>query len=64
MATQEEIDGIRHLIESARPLSWESEEIYAIIGEESASYFAGQKSADETAKIIQSRVQIYVSENS
>ena len=63
-ATQEEIDGVRHLIEIARPLSRESEEIYAIIGEEAAPYFAGQKSAEEVAKIIQSRVQIYVSENS
>ena len=63
-ATQEEIDGVRHLIEIARPLSRESEEIYSIIGEEAAPYFAGQKSAEEVAKIIQSRVRIYVSENS
>lgn len=63
-ATQEEIEGIRHLIEIARPLSQESEEIYAIIGEEAAPFFAGQKSAEEVAKIIQSRVKIYVSENS
>ena len=63
-ATPEEIDGVRHLIEIARPLSRESEEIYAIIGEEAAPYFVGQKSAEEVAKIIQSRVQIYVSENS
>ena len=62
-ATQEEINGIRHLIEIARPLSRESEEIYAIIGEEAAPYFAGQKSAEEVANIIQSRVRIYVSEN-
>lgn len=63
-AGQEEIDGIRALIEIARPLSQESDEIYTIIGEEAAPYFAGQKSAEEAAKIIQSRVQIYVSENS
>lgn len=63
-ASQKEIDGIRALIEIARPLSQESDEIYEIIGEEAAPYFAGQKSAEETAKIIQSRVQIYVSENS
>ena len=62
-ATQKEIEGIRELIEIARPLSQESEEIYAIIGEEAAPYFAGQKSAQEIAQIIQSRVQIYVSEN-
>ena len=48
----------------ARPLSKESEEIYSIISEEAAPYFAGQKSAEEVAKIIQSRIQIYVSENS
>ena len=62
-AGKEEIEGIRQLIEIARPLSRESEEIYSIIGEEAAPYFAGQKSAAEAAKIIQSRLQIYVSEN-
>ena len=62
-AGEEEIEGIRQLIEIARPLSRESEEIYSIIGEEAAPYFAGQKSAAEVAKIIQSRIQIYVSEN-
>ena len=60
---EKEIEGIRQLIEIARPLSRESEEIYSIIGEEAAPYFAGQKSAAEVAKIIQSRIQIYVSEN-
>jgi len=52
------------LIDIARPLSRESEEIYSIISEEAAPYFAGQKSAGEVAKMIQSRIQIYVSENS
>lgn len=63
-ASREEIDGIRALIEIARPLSQESDEIFAIITEEAGPYFAGQKSAEETAKIIQSRVQIFVSETS
>lgn len=62
-ATEDEIDGIRSMIEIARPLSQESDEIYAIISEEAAPYFAGQKSAEEVAKIIQSRISIYVSEN-
>lgn len=62
-AGEEEIEGIKQLIEIARPLSQESEEIYNIIGEEAAPYFAGQKSAEEVAKIIQSRIKIYVSEN-
>jgi ABC-type glycerol-3-phosphate transport system substrate-binding protein len=38
-------------------------EIINIIVEESAIYFAGEKSLEETCKIIQSRVFLYVSEN-
>ena len=34
-----------------------------IIKEESAAYFAGQKSAEEVSDIIQSRVQVYLKEN-
>ncbi len=34
-----------------------------IIAEEAAPYFAGQKTAEQAADIIQSRVQIYVNEN-
>ena len=35
-----------------------------IIAEEAAAYFAGQKSAEDAAGVIQSRVQIYINENS
>ena len=35
-----------------------------IISEECAAYFSGQRSAEETARIIQSRMSIYVSEQS
>ena len=35
-----------------------------IIAEESAAFFAGQKSAEDVAGVIQSRVQIYINENS
>lgn len=35
-----------------------------IIVEESAAYFEGQKSAEDVASVIQSRVQIYINENS
>jgi hypothetical protein len=41
-----------------------SMEILSIISEESQGYFEGQKSVSEVADVIQSRVQIYVSENS
>ena len=35
-----------------------------IIVEEAAAFFEGQKSADDVAGVIQSRVQIYINENS
>lgn len=35
-----------------------------IIAEESAAFFEGQKSAEDVAGVIQSRIQIYINENS
>lgn len=64
-ATKEEIDGLRELIESARPMTTATDSvIMGIISEESAAFFAGQKTAEQVAEIIQSRVSIYVSEQS
>lgn len=37
--------------------------ICEMILEETNAYFAGDKTADETAKVLQSRVGIYVSEH-
>jgi len=34
-----------------------------IITEETSAYFEGQKTAEETADIIQNRIQVYVNEN-
>ena len=34
-----------------------------IINEEAAAFFENQKSAEDVARVIQSRVQIYVHEN-
>ena len=62
-ATQEEIDEIRFLIDNARLASNNSEEIFSMISEEADAYFAGQKSPQDVAKIIQSRVELYVKEN-
>lgn len=62
--TQEEVDTVLALMEVARPVSDANTEIMNIINEEAAAYFKGQKSADEVADIIQSRVQMFVSENS
>ena len=35
-----------------------------IVAEETAAFFEGQKSAEDVAGVIQSRVQIYINENS
>ncbi len=64
--TQDEVDMVLDLIEKARPISNNGgdSQIQNIITEEAAAYFQGQKSVDEVVGIIQSRINIYVSENS
>lgn len=63
-ATQEEIDQVRALLESAEKISGNvDEQLTNIITEESAAFFKGQKSAADTANVIQNRIQIYVNEN-
>ena len=61
-ATEEEVNCVKELIESARPLSATDDRIMAIIQEEAEPFFQGQKSVEEVADIIQSRVQIYLDE--
>lgn len=64
-ATQEEIENVREVLENAGGRSTSAdEELMQIISEETEAYFKGQKSAKETADIIQNRAKIYVSENS
>ncbi len=63
-AKQEDIDAVKEIIASAQRTHSEiGEELTNIINEEAAAFFKGQKSAKETAEIIQNRVQIYVNEN-
>lgn len=63
-ATQEEVDAIKELIAAAKPYDMNDEEIFAIVNEEVTPFFKGQKSAQDVAKVIQSRVSIFISENS
>lgn len=63
-ATQDEIDGLKELIDSATLSISAPMDVLTIISEESQAYFEEQKTVDEVADIIQSRLQIYVSENS
>jgi hypothetical protein len=53
-----------HLIENAsQKRIWDSQ-IESIVQEEVTAFFTGDKSAEETAKIIQNRVSIYLAEQS
>lgn len=60
--TQEEIALTIALMEDARPESAVDDTVLGIIREEAEAFFAGQKSADEVARIIQNRVLLYVEE--
>ncbi|RKM57056.1 extracellular solute-binding protein [Butyrivibrio sp. X503] len=63
--TQQEVDEIKNFILSINNIyEARGQEMSEIIVEEASAYFAGQKSAEEVAKIIQSRMTILVSENS
>ena len=61
--TQADIDGFIKVLETADSLVNYNESITNIILEEASGYFDGQKSAEDVAKVIQSKVQIYVNEN-
>jgi len=61
-ATQEEIDQIMALIDAIDSTMNYDTSLMEIVQDEVASYFAGQKSAQETASNIQNRVSIYVNE--
>lgn len=61
-ATDEEIRQLRSLIENAEPADIRTPGIYAILQEEAAAFFAGQRSAEETAEAMQRRVALYINE--
>ena len=62
-ATQEQVDEVKNLIAGITAVDGSmSSEMMNIINEEAAAYFSGQKSAEEVAKIVQSRMQVYLSE--
>ena len=62
--SQEQVDQVVSFIKSVNNAQYYNADINNIIAEESEAFFSGQKSAQEVAGIIQSRAQIYVSENS
>ena len=61
--TQEEYDAFMALYNSTTNVSSYNEEIYNLITDQTDAFFNGQKTAEETAKLIQSSVSLYVFEN-
>jgi len=62
--TQEQVDTILALIDSLSGAAVRDDELINIISEGLDNFFSGHNSAEDTARIIQSRVSIYLSEQS
>ena len=63
MSEEDEAE-LRAILESVTLTTEYDQEIMALIREDASAYFAGAKSLEETVKVIQSRVSIYVAEHS
>jgi len=61
--SQEQVDQIVEFIMSVDQGYYYNDNVLNIINEEMGAFYSGQKSAQDTANIIQSRAQIYVDEN-
>lgn len=61
-ASQADVDQLTALYEATDRLSGRDEQICSIVRDCAASYFAGDRNAEETAKAIQSRVELYLGE--
>lgn len=60
--SQEDVNTVMNIINSLDMKVSVDSKITGIINEEAGAFFAGQKSAENTADIIQSRVKVYISE--
>ncbi len=54
---------LKEIIDKSEPIENGCMEVYEIMAQELDSYFNGNKSLDDVCKVIQSRVNIYLSEN-
>lgn len=62
--TPEQAEKLLAAIESATYAADINTSLFAIVKEEAAAYFAGQKSVDEVARLVQSKAKLYISEQS
>ena len=60
--TQEQADRIMELINTTTRAYEANSSIYQIAQEQSQAFFAGQKSAEDVARLVQSKANIYVNE--
>ena len=58
----EQIDQLRELIASTDKKANYDSDIFEIVSEEAAAFFQGQKTAEDVAKLIQSKANIFVNE--
>ncbi|HYE11900.1 MAG TPA: ABC transporter substrate-binding protein [Patescibacteria group bacterium] len=60
--TEEDINLVQNLLSSANKYTKIDQSVLAIVQEETRAFFDGQKTADDTAKTIQDRVNTYINE--
>lgn len=60
--TQAQYDQIMELYNAISTVYTEDSALWEIISEQVQPYFAGDKSVDEAARLIQSRTELYVNE--
>ncbi|MDE7112573.1 MAG: hypothetical protein K2O57_00060, partial [Acetatifactor sp.] len=61
--TEKQLEKLVTFLLSVNRRYYENEEIMNIVSEEIEAFFAGDKTAEETAKLIQNRVQLYLDTN-
>ena len=60
---QSNADDLRLIVESARPIGrWIEATLWETIEQDLSVFFAGERTAQDTARIIQSRVQVFLNE--
>ena len=60
--TQEQADKLLEVINTTDKFMDQNDAIFDIVQEQAAAYFAGQKSPEEVARLVQSKANIYVNE--
>ena len=60
--TQEQYDTVNGLIENTNRIMRYDQSLMEIINDEAGAFFAGEKTAEETAQLIQNCVQLYMAE--